>query len=411
MKIAGIVAEYNPFHTGHAHLIDRTRAPEEGCGATHIVAVMSGNFVQRGEPAVLPKAARVRSALAGGVDLVLELPLPWALSSAEGFAYGAVSLLHSLGCVDALSFGSECGDLALLEQAADALEHPRFFSLLAYHLEGGIPFPQARQRAVAELRNEQVAALFAEANNTLGIEYIKALRQLASPMQPFTVRRLGAGHDARLPVGDMASASFLREAIRADRLMAALAYMPAACADILSQTARDGHLPAQISRIERALLARLRTMSVQEMAQLPDVTEGLENRLYRAAREAESYEQLLEQVKTKRYPLTRIQRLVWSAFLGVQETDSRERYPDGLAWRQPPYVRVLGANDKGLDILRLAKKSSAFLFSRSAQADQLDPWGQRIWALENRAADLYALALPRPYPCGLEHTTGWIREN
>lgn len=225
MKVAGIVAEYNPFHNGHAHQIERTRAADNGCGATHVVAVMSGHFVQRGEPALLPKADRVKAALRGGVDLVLELPVPWCLSSAEGFAFGAVSLLDALGCVDVLSFGSECGDLQALEQAADVLASPRFADLLAYHLEGGLPFPEARQKAAAELRGG-VAALFESPNNTLGIEYIKALRRLTSGMAPFTVRRFGAGHDARLPAGDMASATFLRSLIEADRLLNATAYMP-----------------------------------------------------------------------------------------------------------------------------------------------------------------------------------------
>ena len=155
MKIAGIVAEYNPFHNGHAYQIDRTRSEDAGCGATHIVAVMSGSFVQRGEPALLPKFDRARAALAGGADLVLELSVPWAISSAERFAAGAVSLLDALGCVDVLSFGSECGDLDALSRIADALESPRFSSLLRYHLDMGISFPEARQKAVREIAGER----------------------------------------------------------------------------------------------------------------------------------------------------------------------------------------------------------------------------------------------------------------
>lgn len=277
------MAEYNPFHNGHAHQIERTRAADNGCGATHVVAVMSGHFVQRGEPALLPKADRVKAALRGGVDLVLELPVPWCLSSAEGFAFGAVSLLDALGCVDVLSFGSECGDLQALEQAVDVLASPRFADLLAYHLEGGLPFPEARQKAAAELRGG-VAPLFESPNNTLGIEYIKALRRLTSGMAPFTVRRFGAGHDDRLPAGDMASATFLRSLIEADRLLNATAYMPAPCAAVLAEAAQEGRCPAAVSRLERALLARLRTMSPAEFASLPALSEGLENRLASAAR-------------------------------------------------------------------------------------------------------------------------------
>ena len=406
MKVAGIVAEYNPFHNGHAHQIERTRAADNGCGATHVVAVMSGHFVQRGEPALLPKADRVKAALRGGVDLVLELPVPWCLSSAEGFAFGAVSLLDALGCVDVLSFGSECGDLQALEQAVDVLASPRFADLLAYHLEGGLPFPEARQKAAAELRGG-VAALFESPNNTLGIEYIKALRRLTSGIVPFTVRRFGAGHDARLPAGDMASATFLRSLIEADRLLNATAYMPAPCAAVLAEAAQEGRCPAAVSRLERALLARLRTMSPAEFASLPALSEGLENRLASAARQAGSYQELLDAVKTRRYPLTRIRRLVWSAFLGL----SASLAWDAAAgrWKKPPYLRVLGANDRGLEILRAVKNPALPLLARPTHIDRLDADARAVLDAECRAADLYALALPQPPPCGGEFTAGLIR--
>jgi len=406
LKVAGIVAEYNPFHNGHAHQIERTRAADNGCGATHVVAVMSGHFVQRGEPALLPKADRVKAALRGGVDLVLELPVPWCLSSAEGFAFGAVSLLDALGCVDVLSFGSECGDLQALEQAVDVLASPRFADLLAYHLEGGLPFPEARQKAAAELRGG-VAPLFESPNNTLGIEYIKALRRLTSGMAPFTVRRFGAGHDDRLPAGDMASATFLRSLIEADRLLNATAYMPAPCAAVLAEAAQEGRCPAAVSRLERALLARLRTMSPAEFASLPALSEGLENRLASAARQAGSYQELLDAVKTRRYPLTRIRRLVWSAFLGL----SASLAWDAAAgrWKKPPYLRVLGANDRGLEILRAVKNPALPLLARPTHIDRLDADARAVLDAECRAADLYALALPQPPPCGGEFTAGLIR--
>lgn len=282
MKVAGIVAEYNPFHNGHAHQIERTRAADNGCGATHVVAVMSGHFVQRGEPALLPKADRVKAALRGGVDLVLELPGPLVPVLSGGLRLRRGLPAGRPGCVDVLSFGSECGDLQALEQAVDVLASPRFADLLAYHLEGGLPFPEARQKAAAELRGG-VAPLFESPNNTLGIEYIKALRRLTSGMAPFTVRRFGAGHDDRLPAGDMASATFLRSLIEADRLLNATAYMPAPCADVLAEAAQEGRCPAAVSRLERALLARLRTMSPAEFASLPALSEGLENRLASAA--------------------------------------------------------------------------------------------------------------------------------
>lgn len=403
MKIAGIVAEYNPFHNGHAYQIEKTRDPENGCAATHVAAVMSGNFVQRGEPALLPKADRVRAALAGGVDLVLELPLPWAMSSAENFAYGAVSILDALGCVDAVSFGSECGDLDALLRAADTLDSERFSSLLRYHMGLGISFPEARQKAVSELAGTKTGALLQCPNNTLGIEYIKALRRLRSFMVPYTVRRFGAEHDEMAPLGEFASASYLRTLIRSDRLLGAIPFLPGGPAAVLSEALRERQGAADPQRLDRAVLARLRTLTLEDIAGLPGISEGLENRVFAAIRQAGSLQELADSIKTKRYPLTRVQRLIWSAFLGV---------PAAFTGQKPPYARILGANQRGMEILSAIKQSgrcSLPLLSRASQADKLDEAGRTVWKLECRAADLYALTLPIPFPCGAECTTGIIR--
>ena len=400
MKIAGIVAEYNPFHNGHAHHIERTRSLSAGCEATHVVAVMSGNFVQRGEPALLPKAERVRAALAGGVDLVVELPLPWALSSAEGFAFGAVSLLDALGCVDTLSFGSECGDLSALAKVTEALEAPRFSDLLHYHLDMGIAFPEARQRAVAEVAGKRTAELLSSPNNLLGIEYLKALRRLESSIIPFTIERFGAEHDARAPLGDVASASYIRTLVREGRLLNAAPYLPASVFAILSKASEAGRCPTEEALIERAVLARLRTLPKEALGNLPGLSEGLENRLYAAIRQAGTLNELAAQVKTRRYPMTRVKRLLWSAFLGI---------PAGYESRTPPYIRVLGVGTRGAEVLSAARGAGLPLLSRSSQLDRLEGEARAVWELESRAADLYALALPQPYACGAEYTTGLVR--
>ena len=226
MLVAGIVAAYNPFHNGHALHIEKTREPHGGCEATHVVAVMSGSFVQRGEPAILSKFDRARAALAGGADLVIELPVPFSLASAEGFARGAVSLLNALGCVDFLSFGSESGNLKSLQKAIKAMETERFASLLKYQLSLGISFAEAQQKAVAEIAGETTAFLLSTPNNTLGIEYLKALQQTRSNIKPFTVERPGSPHDGMTPIGHLASASYLRTLLQSDRLLNALPYMP-----------------------------------------------------------------------------------------------------------------------------------------------------------------------------------------
>ncbi len=399
MRVAGIVAEYNPFHNGHAIHIGKTREPNGGCEATHIVAIMSGSFVQRGEPAIMTKFDRAKAALAGGVDLVIELPAPWCLSSAEGFATGAVSLLNSLGCVDVLSFGSEIGNLQPLQKAVTVMQTPRFASLLRYHLGLGISFAEAQQKALAEIAGATAASVLDTPNNTLGIEYIKALQACDSTIDLFTVARQGSSHDSMAPIGDTASASYLRMLLSSDRLLNTLPYMPASCAAVVSGAADKGLLPANIASLDRAVLAHLRRLSLADLKALPTMSEGLENRVYTAIRKASSLTELEESIKTKRYPLTRIRRLIWSAFLGITNDDTVT---------PPPYIRVLAANERGKEILSAAKPSVPLLY-RASQVAKLDVTSQRLWELETKATDLHALALPTPPPCGTDHTTGLIR--
>lgn len=400
MRIAGVVAEYNPFHNGHARHLEKTRARNGGCEATHIVAVMSGSFVQRGEPAILPKFDRARMALLGGADLVLELPVPWCLSSAEGFAFGAVSLLDSLGCVDTISFGSEAGDLAPLQKAVSLMDTPRYSSLLKYFMELGISFPEAQQKALAEIAGATAASVLDTPNNTLGIEYLKALERLGSHITPFTVKRQGSAHDSLAPIGDTASASYLRTLLAADRLINALPYIPAPCAAALSDAAQNGRLPASAQHLERAVLSKLRLLSAEDWQAVPGISEGLENRAYNAARTARSLAELEESIKTKRYPLTRVRRLIWSAYLGI---------PAGYASTRPPYARVLAANERGKEILSAAKPSVPLLY-RASQVGKMSEECQALWKLENRATDLYNVAFPTPLPCGTDCTNGLVRE-
>ncbi len=399
MRVAGIIAEYNPFHNGHALHIEKTREAGGGCEATHVVAVMSGSFVQRGEPAILSKFDRAKAALAGGVDLVIELPTPWCLSSAEGFAFGAVSLLNALGCVDVLSFGSEIGKIEPLNKAVTIMQTPRFHSLLKYHLGLGISFAEAQQKALAEIAGATAAAVLDTPNNILGIEYIKALQACHSPIKPFTVARQGSGHDSMTPIGNIASASYLRTLLSSDRLLNALPYMPAGCAAIVSEAADAGHMPASSSVLDRAVLSMLRRLSLEDLKALPILSEGLENRVYSAIRKSKTLSELENSIKTKRYPLTRIRRLLWSAFLGINSEYASE---------PPPYLRVLAANERGKEILSSSKSTVPLLY-RASQVAKLDEACQRLWNLETRATDLHALACPVPPPCDTDYTTGLIR--
>ena len=400
MKIAGIIAEYNPFHNGHAYHIEHTRAEKEG-GASHVVAVMSSWFTQRGEPALCDPFTRAEAALAGGVDLVVALPVPWALSSAEGFAEGGVRLLNALNCVDMLSFGSECGDIEALSVVRRVLDDPRTTGRMRGLMETGLSYAAARRRAVAETGGENRARLLDSPNNTLAAEYLGALSRTAGTMTPFTVRRMGVEHDALAPIGGMASASYVRELIRSGRVRNTAAFVPNAVCRLLTAAAEKGICPSREELAERAVLTVLRMQNAADFEHLPAVSEGIENRLYRAVREAHDLESLITLAKTKRYARTRLQRLIYCAFLGI-DADT--------ASGTPPYIRVLGANAKGRDILRVAKENGTALpvVSRASQVQELGEEAKRVFALECKAADLFGMFLPVPPPCGSEMTIGTV---
>ncbi len=382
MKIIGIVAEYNPFHTGHAWHIQETRRQfrEE----TAVVAVMSGNWVQRGECAITDKWTRTEMALAGGVDLVLELPTVWSTASAEGFARGAVSLLATTGVVDVLSFGSECGEIPPLRALARCLNSPDFSQALRRELGPKKSFAQCRRQAVEALQGPDTAALLDLPNNNLGVEY---LRFLPPNMEAVAIPRRGAGHDSTAEGDGFPSASLLRQRLRSGEVTGVSPFLP---------------LPwkgeaADMKHLERALVARLRSMTLAEAEALPDSGDGLAARLLYAARQTASLEELYALTKTRTYAHARIRRLALYALLGLREADRPAA---------PPYIRALGFNRLGQDVLREMNRRAALPFSvKPAHIPRFSPEAQALFALEERFTDLYSLCFPTPRPGGLEWTT------
>ena len=389
MRIGGVVAEYNPFHNGHAYqLMELRRA-----GATHIAVVMSGNFVQRGEPALLDKWTRAEAALLCGADLILELPLPYGAATAERFAFGAVSLLEGLGCVDLLGFGCESGDLPVLQRAARAVEDPEVYEAVRERMAGGISFAAAREEAVRERWGEAGDAL-RRPNDILAVEYLRQLGRLGSPIRPVAVARKGAGHDGGIGEDGFASASFLR-ARWEDGLEAVLPYLPQQVHGVYKQARAEGRVLDR-ERWQWMELSGLRALSIEAFAQGPDLSEGLENRLYAASRQAGNLSEFYSLCKAKRYSHARMRRLALAAFLGVE---------GDLCRLPPPYLRVLGFNGRGREILAKAAKTARLPISNSlARLEQLGDAAARFAALEAKAGDQYALGLQSPRPCGWEYT-------
>ena len=390
MKVCAVICELNPLHKGHQALFAHAKSRFGG-----LVCVLSGNFVQRGEPAILDKWARARLALESGADLVLELPLPWALAGAERFAAGGVALARALGCVDTLLFGSEEGDIRPLWQLARALLSPEFPQALQ-QVDATLPFARRRQRAAAHLVGEETAALLEKPNCILGVEYLKAILSQGGGLKAEAFPRQGAGHDVPDPQGPILSASQARELLRQGAELTGR--LPQATLSLWEELRAQGRCPASLERLEVAVLCRLRSMTVENFAALPDVSEGLENRLYQAARQAGGLEEFYALVKSKRYSHARVRRLCMSAFLGVLRD----------APCQPPYLRVLGMTPTGQAILRQAQPSLP-LALRAGDFQKLGGQALSLFQLEAHAGDLYSLALPSPAPCGQDYTQGLIK--
>lgn len=379
MSTVGIIAEFNPLHTGHKRLIDHART----LGDT-VACVISGNFVQRGDVAIISKQQRAKFALLCGVDIVAELPVLWSMSTAQNFALGGVWQLYNLGC-DKIVFGSECGDINALKAAADVLNSDGFFELATEKAKSGVTFAVAREQAAQELGVD--FSLLRNPNDNLGIEYILAAKKLNLPIEFHCIKRLGAMHDGDEIVDGFVSSSYIREELKKGNIGYTERFMPREVRGIL----KPEHI-SDISRLENAVLCCLRTKTADDFKSLPDISEGLENKIYFSLRVATSLDELYNMIKTKRYTLARIRRLVLSAFL---------EFDNQFFMVTPPYVRVLGFSNQGLSHLK-TPQGIIPVITRAAQIKQLDNDAQKVFETECRATDVYALSLGVPLECGSE---------
>lgn len=378
MTVSAIICEYNPMHNGHMYQLVQTRV-QTGCDVT--VALMSGNFVQRGEPALYEKHLRAQAAVACGVNLVLELPALFTLQSAERYAAHAVRTLAALSCVDFLSFGAECGDLALLRGIAHLLaEEPADFRQgLKAALAEGLSFPLARCRAVAQTLGPAAAEVLKHPNNILAVEYLKALLRQQAPIQPLAIRRTGTGHDSPEAAGRFASASHLRQLLNAGQSDTAYAYMPAQAAAYIREAPQ-----AHAERLEPAILAHLCRLSATELGETADMSEGLENKIRAAAYTADTCKALAEQAKSKRYPLSRIRRLLLNAYLGITKADLD---------KTPQYLKILAFDAAGQSLLNQIKKKTALPLAKNRNQIKGIPAAETLWDRELWFDRVYALAL------------------
>lgn len=426
MKVLGLVVEYNPFHNGHSYHLEQSKRL---CNADYVVCVMSGNFIQRGEPAIVNKWSRARMALLSGVDLVIELPVVYAMSSAEFFAYGAVKILDSLGVTDYLCFGSESGNIDELDSLAEILhrEPEAYKSYLKESLSKGLSFPSSREAALLKYSREysrfngDIESIIASSNNILGIEYIKALKKLNSIIKPITVKRISNSYNEGTLTGCISSATAIRNNILKkdfnnissddkSTLNNELKNMlPNESISILTEEFIQGRGPVFASDFEDLLLVLLRRMSKEQLKSLPYVSEGLENRIKNAANSSGNLNELIESANTKRYTATRIQRILFNILTGITSNEFETFNKFG----GPQYIRVLGFNNNGRFLIsKINKNATLPVIVKAADfKNSCNPLLKRMLEIEDLSTNMYVMGYDNPKfkHSGQEFTQNIIR--
>lgn len=345
-QVLGIIGEYNPFHNGHLYHIAKSK---EETGANYVICVISGNFVQRGNTSIINKWAKAKMALANGADLVIELPTIYSISSAENFAEGAIKILNSLKIVDTLSFGMETKDISILNNIANVLyaEPKEYVTILAHELQKGNSFPKARENALMMYLNDikKYANVLSGSNNILGIEYLKALKKTKSDIMPVGIKREKVLYNDEYMVDEFASATAIRKMLMTRQFDDIRKTMPRSSYQILGQELKDGHYVIDLSKFEKEIMYALRKMTIEQIKNLPDVTEGLEVSIKNAVESCNKLDDLINIIKSKRFTQTRIQRILLYALLGIDKKKM------DVARKISPYVRVLGLNNRGKQLL------------------------------------------------------------
>lgn len=406
-KVLGIIAEYNPFHNGHMYHLQKAK---EQSGAQYSICIMSGNFVQRGNTSILNKWKKAEMAILNGIDLVIELPTIYSVASAESFSLGAIKLLENLKIVDTISFGTETNDFAALNNISGIVceEPKKYKELLNQELKKGLSFPKARENALMLYLNDnkRYANILNEPNNILAIEYLKSLKKIKSTIQPVPIKREKVYYNDNTIVDEFASATAIRELLKNKQFSEIRKVVPIETYKILSQESELENIVLDLLKYEKEIIYNLRKMTVEQIADLPDVSEGLEYSIKNAASFANNLKDLMGVVKTKRYTTTRIQRILICSLLGITKKDVI------MSKRTLPYARILGFNEKGKELISKMSKANPKLevitSLKKFQDKNCNKTYKRLLDIDIFATDVYTLACKNDCIANLDYTKNMI---
>ena len=404
-NVLAVIAEYNPFHNGHLYQFQKAKKDTD---SKYSIAILGGNFTQRGSTSVIDKWSKAQMALDNGFDLVVELPLLYSISSAENFAEGAIKLLDSMKVVDFLSFGTETDDLQILDKIATILyEEPKAFkSLLSIELKKGISFPKARSNALMMYLKDiqKYTNILSSPNNILAIEYLKALKKYKSIIKPYSIQRFEADYNSNEVTGNIASSTAIRNIIKDDNIPLLKKLLPESSFSILFENIKNGHIVSDLSIFEKEIIYNLRKMDINEIKDLPDVSEGLEHLIKKAADSCNTLNDLLNMISTKRYTKTRLQRILLYSLIGISKNDM------DMSKKVYPYMRVLAFNDKGKFLVSEIAKANPKLEIITSVKRFMDLNTNRNYKImmqkEILATNIYTLGFEQDSLSNLDYTKG-----
>lgn len=385
MNISAVICEFNPFHNGHLYLINKMREQ----GSTHVVAVMSGNYTQRGEPAIISKQVRAMIAIECGADLVVELPVPFAVASAEKFALAGVNIIDGMGCVDNLYFGAECSKQDMLNIICTVLNKSETVSLIKSEMKKGVTYAAAVSNVVQGALGRNAADELRKPNNILAIEYIKALSRINSKVKPVPIQRISVDHDSTSAIENMASASYIRSGILSGIDISK--FVPNECMRIIAEEINQGRCPVTVKVLERELFIRLRGMTSEQLKNIAEVGEGIENKILSSANNFCSYNDLVNNVKSKRYTHARLRRIMLYVLLGIDKE---------IQSTMPEYIKVIGFNKRGAQVLKRIKSEGKLpIITKISEQKRVTKRSQLTLLAKEKAVDnIYNALMPVIHP-------------